>query len=385
VVPPGIYREQVKVRKKVTLRAGADKGQVVLESTGAPCLDVQTGGVVSVTGITFRHFPGPADDQYDAIRVTGKLSLDDCDLESSAATNHSAVINVDGEADIRNSRVRNGFVGVRYSDGARGTVTDCEVTGAAHIGFVSINDSSPHVSRCRITGKHGLYVISSGGSFTDCTIEGLAETAAVLMQPGSPVLRNCLIKSDVSGAIFVRQGSRGTIEDCRLICDEGHWSAQIGEADVDAGNPTGSNPTFRRSQFNNGVVVFGPEQGAFESCDITSANGNCFSIEDGGNPVLRGSKVHHGVFGVAVLKRGMVTLEDSEITDAQHTGVVIADEAEAAVRRCTITRNKEHGVSATSTARGIVEECDIRGNGSGAWDVAWLSGLKRKNNKDKGR
>jgi parallel beta-helix repeat protein len=85
---------------------------------------------------------------------------------------------------------------------------------------------------------------------------------------------------------------------------------------------------------------------------------------------------------VVIRAGGTAAIEDCQVFENSGDGIGLEGNVRATIRRCTITNNKDSGIRADGGAGGIIEDCDLRGNGR-AWNVPWLSGLKRTNNRER--
>ena len=62
-------------------------------------------------------------------------------------------------------------------------------------------------------------------------------------------------------------------------------------------------------------------------------------------------------------------VENCEIIENGGSGIRIAEGGKPIVCGCRINRNAHHGVWADATASGRIENCDLQGNGLGAFGM----------------
>jgi hypothetical protein len=88
------------------------------------------------------------------------------------------------------------------------------------------------------------------------------------------------------------------------------------------------------------------------------------------SPLIRRSSIHHnGEYGLWVHHGVSAAAEESRITDNALVGVWVDDRSELSARRSLIQRNGWEAVRLTAEAAALVEDCDLRANGQGAWAV----------------
>jgi F-box protein 11 len=188
VVEAGIYRESVVIDKPVTIEASGAAGQTVIESAGAPALDIRAAGV-EVLGLTVsKTGTGATYEQLCAILVRK-----DATLVARKCT-------VTNEADG----------GIWVQKGGRGTLDDCDVTGKFPYLAVQVNGEVA-LNGCRI--HTGIMVLSSGsGSITDCTLRREGGNVLDMRQSGRVIVRGSRLGGGFDGIHMI--DSPATFEDC---------------------------------------------------------------------------------------------------------------------------------------------------------------------------
>ncbi len=99
-------------------------------------------------------------------------------------------------------------------------------------------------------------------------------------------------------------------------------------------------------------------------CEIT---GGRVEVTGAAAPTLRGCKLHHtGDIGLYLGGDSRAIVEDTEIGDVDHTGVLVDHGAVPIVRRLSVTRTGGHGIRVSGSARGTFEDCDVTHTGAAA-------------------
>jgi F-box protein 11 len=137
------------------------------------------------------------------------------------------------------------------------------------------------------------------------------------------------------------------------------------------------------------------DQCIFEGPDVKPA----IIIEGNGKPVFRkcsitGKTKMHDSSSMQACERmgyraiGIVFKEDTEglVEDCEfinnHTGIEIVRGANPTIKNCTIIKNWSHGIWVHDNGAGVVENCEIKGNGKGAWKIEPGCPVRRNNNEE---
>jgi hypothetical protein len=235
-VRPGIYRESVRLEKAVEIRGDGAREHIIIESAHGNCLRLEAGdagGAALVSGLTLVGVAHGAGKKYFAVCVSrGALTLEDCIVASDSL----ACVAAQGESatlDLRGCRiVRGASDGVLFSDGAGGTLQDCEIAGHARHGLHIKKSAAPLARRCTLSanGGSGLHVAQDGrGTLQDCEIATNAKAGAYIAPGGAPTLRGCTIWDNKQQAVSAERGSAGTVENCDLRRNKfGAWDVASG-------------------------------------------------------------------------------------------------------------------------------------------------------------
>ena len=65
-----------------------------------------------------------------------------------------------------------------------------------------------------------------------------------------------------------------------------------------------------------------------------------------------------------------------------HAGVLVRTGGDPVVRGCRINRNGAEAVRVREQGAGTFEDCDVTGNGKGAWDLSPGCRVQRRGNKE---
>lgn len=105
-VRPGLYREELVIDKWLEISGEGERGEIIIESSGASCVRMETDGAV-VHHFTIRCQAGATKEKCYAVDIPrGRLVLTDCDITSDS----SACVAVHGPANpiIQNCTIHDG-------------------------------------------------------------------------------------------------------------------------------------------------------------------------------------------------------------------------------------------------------------------------------------
>ncbi|MFD4637137.1 right-handed parallel beta-helix repeat-containing protein [Lentzea sp. NPDC058436] len=249
-------------------------------------------------------------------------------------------------------------------------LTAVRVERAARIGLRVTDDASPRFSECSVTGSAvGLLIDgSSTPEFGTVVVDGTEKIAVRVAGSAQPVFSGLQVGSGADGVVV-------------------SGSARVG---LTAG-----------SLDCTGVALQIAEGGRLEGHEVEASTTGPWAVEvrGGGQVSLTRSRLR----GVRVTGENTeISMQDSEIRDAQADGVVVADGASATLRRCRVHASGRHGVSVEraraeiascevfeqqgdgirvdSELTVVVSDCVVRGNGGEALrDVGSSSGLVVEN------
>ncbi|MBU7600417.1 right-handed parallel beta-helix repeat-containing protein [Streptomyces sp. P38-E01] len=150
------------------------------------------------------------------VRVTGRAALlaERCEVSDAEL---SGVCVEDGDAELRDCRVRGGREGVRLRTDHRPLLTECEITGST--------DSGVRVGRATGALLEDLTIAPGSGSgllleedstpvVEGGTIRGAGGSGVVVRAGARPRVRGLTIANAAKNALFVEEGGEGRYEDC---------------------------------------------------------------------------------------------------------------------------------------------------------------------------
>jgi parallel beta-helix repeat protein len=408
LVRPGVYKESLKITKKVEIVGDGPAGEVVLEGAEGSCL-LMAAEMARVRGLTLRGAGAQSGREHYAVHVPrGQLILEDCKVSSDTLTCLAATA-AGATLLLRRCQVQGGAsAGVLVADRGEALLEDCEVAEHALAGVEARRGGAVTLRHCRLSacGQAGALVHDQGKA----TLEGcdvfshgqagvevrdqaeatlrrcklrhnrgpglrvhadgqasleesdLSENVLANLEVrhgGNPTLRRCKLRqSKQAGALFGRDG-QGMLEDCQL---EGNAGAAVEIKE-------GANPTLRRCTARQcgpvAVAVRDNARGLLEECDLAEAGLAVVEVRQGAAPTLRRCKIHDGArAGVLALARAAARLEDCEVFANQGPGVAITGGGNPTLQRCKVRDNGQAGVVVWDNGRGVLEQCEITENGS---------------------
>lgn len=267
LVRPGVYQESLVVDKKLTIVGDGAKAEIIIESTDASCLLIQTDNA-EVRGLTLRCRAGQQNKQYFAVNIPqGQAILADCDITSDSLS--SVAI---------------------HGSTANPTIQKCQ-----------IHDSK----------QSGIYIYDNGrGIIEDCDIFRNTTTEITIDTNAQPIIRGCKIHDGKEGGILIREQGLGTVEDCAIF-NNTLSGIEIKED---------SNPTIQRckiydSKQGGGLLIHQKGRGTVEDCDIYNNALSGVEIREGGNPLIRQCRINKNKYNALyVHENGLGTVENSDLT-----------------------------------------------------------------------
>ncbi len=213
LVKTGLYKESIVLDKTVELIAD---GSPIIESIDT-CILMQADYAV-VKGFTIQCRARKEDQKAGVYIPQGKLVLEHCDITCSSSTCIEIRYN-NSQAIIRHCKIHDGnHNGIFISDQATAQIEDCEIFGNGLSGIEIGEKGNPIIRRCKIyNGKEdGILVWKNGmGQIEDCEIFGNGLSGIEIKTGGNPTIRRCKITNN-SRAIWIRESSKTTVEDCDL-------------------------------------------------------------------------------------------------------------------------------------------------------------------------
>lgn len=176
---------------------------------------------------------------------------------------------------------------------------------------VYVSASQLNLTNCRITEnkKDGVrFGEGAIGTVEGCEITGSGWNAVSIYTQGDPVIRNCQLRDQSSCAVVVNDGGKGTVEDCTLSGSR-NWAA--------LSVFTNAEPVVRRCKIlknqHEGVKIWDHSKGLVEDCSIYSNGWTGITLQGAADPIIRRCKIYQNAQqGLHAANRAAGTLEDCE-------------------------------------------------------------------------
>jgi hypothetical protein len=357
-IAPGTYRENLVVRRAVTLRGpeGA-AGSVRIAPVDGVALTVCASAVVQELSLEGQDSAAPA------------LLVEDGtpELEGLRIVTRSAVgIEVRGAArpTVRRCTIDNpGGVGIGVLDGAGGLFEDCEVLAAGQAGVSVSGGAHPRLERCRIhhTSGSGLTVTGEGSAVEaiGCEVYEVKGTGVQVTSRGSGHLKECSVHRTSADGVTLDTDAVLTLSDCDIHDIPENALDLRGRAVL-----TLARSTVRRFG-RNGLSVWDPGTRVDASgCEIHDSTGDypAVWVSDGASVVLESCRVHDVPDAIFVLDRGSrADLLDSDLTQVRNTAVSVSDGAIAQLDDCRIKEASTGAWFRDHGSGGTLSGCTIDG------------------------
>ena len=188
MVKPGTYKENLDIKKPVTIIGDGRMQDIVLETSKWQCVDMLCDQTALIRGFTMRQITDST-----AINVgQGHLEVEDCDVTSTGMP--TAMIHKESECIMRRVRLHDvkKNIGLMVYDHAKAVFEDCEVFGHGMTGINIDDDGAMIVRRCRINRNGGAGIRISDravATIEDTDLTGNS-SGAFDIEPGCKVTRN---------------------------------------------------------------------------------------------------------------------------------------------------------------------------------------------------
>ncbi|MFC8761259.1 right-handed parallel beta-helix repeat-containing protein [Streptomyces sp. NPDC057193] len=332
-VAPGTYRENLVVRRAVTLRGpeGGVGSVRIAPPDGVP-LTLRASVTVQDLHIEGQDVAAPA-----LLVEDGTPEL----LDLRIMTRSAAGIEVRGAArpTVRRCTVDNpAGVGIAVLDGAGGVFEECEVVSAGQAGVSVRGGAHPRLERCRVHHASGAGIAVTGeGSALEgigCEVYEIKGAGLQIAARATAHLTDSSVHRTSADGITLDTDAVLTLSDCDIH--------DIPENAVDLRSRsvlTLTRSTVRRFG-RNGLSVWDPGTRVdANQCEIHDSTGDypAVWVSDGATAVLDACRVHDVPDALFVLDRGSrVDVVDSDLSQVRNTAVSVSDGATAQLDDCRI-------------------------------------------------
>ncbi|MFG3310087.1 right-handed parallel beta-helix repeat-containing protein [Streptomyces wuyuanensis] len=361
-VSPGTYRENLVLRRAVTLRgAEGSAGPVRIAPADGVPLTVRASATVQDLHVEGQDATAPA-----VLVEDGAPELTDLRI----VTRSAAGIEVRGEGrpTVRRCTVDNpAGVGIGVLDGAGGVFEECEVVAAGQSGVSVRGGAHPRLERCRVhhASGSGLSVTGEGSSLEalGCEVYEIKGAGMQVTSRATAHLTDSRVHRTSSDGITLDTDAVLTLADCDIH--------DVPENAVDLRSR--SVLTLTRStvrQFGrNGLSVWdsGTRVDA-NQCEIHDSTGDypAVWVSDGATAVLDSCRVHDVPDALFVLDRGSrADVVDSDLTQVRNTAVSVSDGATAQLDDCRIREASTGAWFRDHGSGGTLSNCTIDGAQTG--------------------
>ncbi|MFI5662380.1 right-handed parallel beta-helix repeat-containing protein [Streptomyces sp. NPDC051684] len=332
-VAPGTYRENLVLRRAVTLRGpeGSPGSVRIAPADGVP-VTVRASATIRDLHVEGQDAAAPA-----LLLEEGAPEI----VGVRVVTRSAAGVEVRGGArpTVRQCTVDNpGGIGIAVLDGGGGVFEECEVVAAGQAGVAVRGGAHPRLERCRVhhTSGAGLSATGehSGLEAVGCEVYEVKGSGVQITGRAAAHLTDCDVHRTTGDGVTLDTDAVLTLADCRVH--------DVPENAIDLRSR--SVLTLTRStvrQFGrNGLSVWDPGTRVdANQCEIHDSTGDypAVWVSDGATAVLESCRVHDVPDALFVLDRGSrVDVVDSDLSQVRNTAVSVSDGATAQLDDCRI-------------------------------------------------
>ncbi|MCX4967809.1 right-handed parallel beta-helix repeat-containing protein [Streptomyces sp. NBC_00654] len=355
-VAPGTYRENLVVRRAVTLRGPEGSvGSVRIAPVDGVPLTVRASAIVQDLHVEGQDSAAPALLVEDGAPEFADLRI---------VTRSAAGIEVRGAArpTVRRCTVDNpAGVGIAVLDGAGGVFEECEVVSAGQSGVAVRDGGHPRLDRCRIhhASGAGLSVTGEGSGLeaVGCEVYEIKGSGIQVTARASAHLTDCTVHRTSADGVTLDTDAVLTLADCDIH--------DIPENAVDLRSRsvlTLTRSTVRRFG-RNGLSVWDPGTRVdANQCEIHDSTGDypAVWVSDGATVILDACRVHDVPDALFVLDRGSrADVVDSDLSQIRNTAVSVSDGATAQLDDCRIREASTGAWFRDHGSGGTLNNCTI--------------------------
>ncbi|MFD7296687.1 right-handed parallel beta-helix repeat-containing protein [Streptomyces sp. NPDC059897] len=332
-VAPGTYRENLVLRRAITLRGpeGSPGSVRIAPADGVP-VTVRASATVRDLHVEGQDAAAPA-----LLVEEGAPEIVGVRVVTRSATG----VEVRGGArpTVRRCTVDNpGGIGIAVLDGGGGVFEECEVVAAGQAGVAVRGGAHPRLERCRVHHTSGAGLSASGEhtglEAVGCEVYEVKGSGVQITGRAAAHLTDCDVHRTTGDGVTLDTDAVLTLADCRVH--------DVPENAIDLRSR--SVLTLTRStvrQFGrNGLSVWDPGTRVdANQCEIHDSTGDypAVWVSDGATAVLESCRVHDVPDALFVLDRGSrVDVVDSDLSQVRNTAVSVSDGATAQLDDCRI-------------------------------------------------
>jgi nitrous oxidase accessory protein NosD len=361
-VAPGTYRENLVVRRAVTLRGpeGSAGSVRIAPADGVP-LTVRASATVRDLHVEGQDTAAPA-----LLVEDGTPELMDLRIVTRSAVG----LEVRGAArpTVRRCTIDNpAGVGIGVLDGAGGVFEECEVVCAGQSGVSVHSGAHPRLERCRVhhASGAGLSVTGEGSGLEaiGCEVYEIKGTGVQIASRAGAHLTDSSVHRTTADGVTLDTDAVLTLSDCDIH--------DIPENAIDLRSRsvlTLTRSTVRRFG-RNGLSVWDPGTRVdANQCEIHDSTGDypAVWVSDGATAVLDSCRVHDVPDALFVLDRGSrVDVVDSDLSQVRNTAVSVSDGATAQLDDCRIREVSTGAWFRDHGSGGTLNGCTVDGAQTG--------------------
>ncbi|WP_169721388.1 right-handed parallel beta-helix repeat-containing protein [Streptomyces thermovulgaris] len=360
-VAPGTYRENLVVRRAVTLRGPENSpGSVRIAPLDGVPLTVRASAVVRDVHVEGQDTTAPA-----LLVEEGTPEIAQVRIVTRSAT--GVEVRGDARPTIRRCTVDNpAGIGIAVLGGG-GVFEECEVVAAGQSGVAVSGGAHPRLERCRIHHTSGAGLSATGG---DCALEAVGcevyevRGSGVRVTGGATAhLTDCDVHRTTGDGVTLDTDAVLTLADCRI------HDVPENAVDLRSRSVLTLTRTAVRRFGRNGLSVWDPGTRVdANQCEISDSTGDypAVWVSDGATAVLEACRVHDVPDALFVLDRGSrADVVDSDLAQVRNTAVSVSDGAVAQLDDCRIRDAATGAWFRDHGSGGTLSNCTLDGTRTG--------------------
>ncbi|CAM5324662.1 Sporulation protein K-like protein OS=Streptomyces glaucescens OX=1907 GN=SGLAU_03715 PE=3 SV=1 [Streptomyces glaucescens] len=361
-VAPGTYRENLVVRRAVTLRGpeGSPGSVRIAPADGVP-LTVRASAVVQDLHVEGQDAAAPA-----LLVEEGAPEL----VDVRVVTRSAAGIEVRGGArpSVRRCTVDNpAGIGIAVVDGGGGVFEECEVVAAGQAGVAVRGGGHPRLERCRVhhAAGSGLTVTGDNSALeaVGCEVYEVRGSGVQITGRATANLTDCDVHRTTADGVTLDTDAVLTLADCRI------HDIPENAVDLRSRSVLTLTRTSVRQFGRNGLSVWDPGTRVdANQCEISDSTGDypAVWVSDGATAVLDSCRVHDVPDALFVLDRGSrADVVDSDLSQVRNTAVSVSDGATAQLDDCRIRDAATGAWFRDHGSGGTLNNCTLDGTQTG--------------------